>query len=162
MTPEIQQAIDAAVRQAIKDHRHDGVLTQNIYLNQILDPKFGQYARKWSYNLAFGETSVARPTNGTTSVGLLTGSSTTSGKLAPFPFRIHAIYVLSLDTTAATITFSNGAGSIGTVAKGTVAGAMVGVTALSATDINGGESITMVSSSAGNAIVITHLEFPDN
>lgn len=155
MNPEIKQYID----DQIKMHRHDGVLTQNIYMDQVIDPKFGKYLRKWSYNLLLGETSVARPTNGTTEVGLLTG---TSSKLSPFPFRIHALYVLSLDTTAGTITFNDGAGAIATVAKGTVAGAMVGVTAVSDTDINGGENISMVSSSAGNVIAITHLEFPDN
>lgn len=154
MTPEIQAAIDKAIR----DHRHDGVLTQNIYLNQVVDPKFGPYVRKWSYNLLFGESSVARPTNGATPLGIFTG---TTNLICPFPIRIHAIYVVSVDTSAGNITLKNGASTITTIAKGTVAGAMIGAATASNTTVNGGAVLSM-ESDGGNVIVILHFDWPDN
>lgn len=157
--PEIQRAIDSAVAQAIKMHRHDGVLTQNVYMNQIIDPKYGAYLRKWSYNLFFGETSVARPTNGATPVGALTGTTTSTRAL--FPLRIHGILVVSVDTVAGNITIKNGASTVATVAKGTVAGVVTGAATAANTDVQSNAVFT-IESDGGNAIVIINFEFPDN
>ncbi len=139
---------------AIKTHRHDGVLTQLVYLFNL----FG-FRGRWSYilnlnNANFGLTTF---TNGVTAVNMFTPNG-----IAPVPFRIANAFVTSLDTTAATISVKKNGSTIGSVAKGTTSGLMTGFTSFSDTDFVPGDVATVVSSSAGNAIVQLQVLFPTN
>jgi hypothetical protein len=147
LSPEVKKYVDEAIRIAIKMHRHDGVLTQNVYLSQIIDPASGLASLKWSLNLSQAFTSFAANTNGTTPVLILPG----------VPVSIGAVFLISNDTTAGTITVSNSAGTVCTIAKGTVAGAMVGAISLANSSAHTG--LQIVSSSAGNARVIFILQY---
>ncbi len=162
MTPEIQAATQRMIDDAIKNHRHDGALTQVIYLNQVVDPVFGPRRYKWSANLDLGETSIARKTNGVTAVNVFFDNFE-NPITCPYYMRVNAMYVISLDTTAGTISLLKGASTVGTVAKGTVSGVMTGSVNLDDTlrIYVPGNGCGIVSSSAGNAIVILQLEFSD-
>ncbi len=155
MDDEAKKEVSGMIAEAIKSHRHDGVLTQVVYLDKIIDPVFGRYARKWSEMFALGETSIARPTNGTSPVSIF-------GAVNPYYFRLHAVVVISGDTTAGNIIVKNGSNTSATVAKGTTAALLFGATSLANTDFVPGTDCTIESSSAGNAVVILFLEFPDN
>lgn len=147
--------IDEAVRIAIKTHRHDGVLTQNVYLNQI----FG-FRRRWAEILNLNEVlfTFGAVTNGTTPVHVFNGGLNQT----PAPFLIAAMQVTSLDTTAGNISLKNGASTVATVAKGTVAGVMIGATSIANNNVLPNTDITVVSSTAGNALVQFQVLFPFN
>lgn len=149
-----KQEVQVMITEAIKMHRHDGVLTQLVYLSQL----FG-FRPKWQDNLDLGETSIARATTGTTPVPMF---ETSILGTTPFPFTVHAVYVISNDTTAGNIILKNGSSTVCTIAKGTVAGVMVGAPSLSSASYVSGAVCTIQSSSAGNATLIMHIEFPDN
>lgn len=89
---------------------------------------------------------VAVPTNGTTSVNVF---GTTNG----FAGTITSIKVIAQDTTAGNITIADTAGTVATIAKGTTAGIVTGTTSLANTGFTSTGTLTVVSSSAGNAIV---------
>ncbi len=89
---------------------------------------------------------VAKATNGTTPVNVIAAT-------VPFGATITGIYGISLDTTAGTITVADTAGTVATFAKGTVSGVMTGAASLANTAITAGNTLTIVSSSAGNANV---------
>lgn len=95
---------------------------------------------------AVGYFQVAKNTNGTTPVNVIAAT-------VPFNCTITGVYLISLDTTAGNITVADTAGTVATIAKGTVAGVMVGATSLANTSITSGNTLTIVSSSAGNANV---------
>ncbi len=139
---------------AIKMHRHDGVLTQLVYLNQI----FG-FRRRWAEILQINELSFTfgAVTNGTTPVHVFGGNN-----VAPAPFLIVAMRVTSLDTTAANISLKNGSSTVATIAKGTVAGVITGATSIANNNVTPGTDVTVVSSSAGNALVQFDVLFPFN
>ncbi len=147
MDEETKNEIKLMIEEAIKSHRHDGVLTQNVYTSQLIDPIFGAYQKKWSSNLGEAFTSVVASTNGITAVNVLHN----------VPVSIGAVFVISKDTTAATITVSNVAGTVCTIAKGTVAGVMTGATSLSNSSAH--TALQVVSSSAGNAFVILEIQY---
>lgn len=142
------------ITDAIKWHRHDGVLTQLVYLYNL----FG-FRNRWSYilNLNNANFGIATLTNGTTLANVFT-----PGGIVPIPFRISVAYVISMDTTAANISIQKNGGTIGTVAKGTSAGLMTGFTSFSDTDFLPGDTCKIVSSSSGNAIVNLQVLFPTN
>lgn len=150
MTPTLEE-IKRLIEDAIKWHRHDGVLTQLVYLTQL----FG-FRPKWAYLLDLGETSMTRLTNGTTVVNVFGANG------APFPFRVNAVYLISRDTTAGNITLKQAGNTVCTIAKGTVSGAMVGAASLSNQEYLRGDACSIVSSSGGNAVVMLQIEFPDN
>ncbi len=137
------------IADAVKWHRHDGVLTQLVYLYNL----FG-FRQRWS-NILDGDYlcfNFAIDTNGTT---VRTFNTDT--------FRIVSIYVISLDTTAATITIKNTGSTVTTIAKGTVSGGMVGAVSLANTDFTSRVStISVESSSAGNARIMISVLFPNN
>ena len=93
-----------------------------------------------------GYFTVAKATNGTTPVNVIAAT-------VPFGATITDVYVTSLDTTAGNITIADTAGTVATIAKGIIAGVMTGATSLTNTTITGGDTLTIVSSSAGNANV---------
>lgn len=71
-----------------------------------------------------------------------------------YSFTITSVLTVSEDTTAANITLSNNGNTVVVIAKGTTAGGVVGGYSLANTSYNANNPITIVSSSAGNAIVI--------
>ena len=89
---------------------------------------------------------VCVPTNGMSAVNVF-------GATVPFNATITSVSVISQDTTAGTITVADTAGTVATIAKGTVAGAMTGAVSLANASITSGNTLTVVSSSAGNAYV---------
>lgn len=93
-----------------------------------------------------GYFSASVNTNGTTPVNFF-------GTTVPFTGTITGIYLVSEDTTAGNITIADTAGTVATIAKGTVSGAMVGAASLANTGLTLGDTMTIVSSSAGNARV---------
>ena len=96
---------------------------------------------------------VAKNTNGTTNVNVFgTGG-------APFPLTAVGVFVISLDTTAGNITLLRRADTVCTIAKGTVAGVMVGATSLSNTTYKTGDVCQVDSSTAGNATVFITFTF---
>lgn len=93
-----------------------------------------------------GYFSVAQITNGTTPVNVIAAT-------VPFNATITGVYLISNDTTAGNITLADTAGTVATIAKGTSSGVMVGAVSLANTAITSGNTLTIVSSSAGNATV---------
>lgn len=90
---------------------------------------------------------IATNTNGTTNVNVFgTGG-------APFSLTVTGVYLISKDTTAGDITVLQRANTVCTIAKGTVAGVMVGATSLSNTVYAAGDACQVDSSTAGNATV---------
>ncbi len=162
MDENTKKYIDDHIAEAIRNHRHTGVLAQNIFLNQIVDPVYGAAVRKWSSILNLGETSIARKTNGTNAVNVFFDNSETA-ITCPYFMRVNAMYVISLDTTAGTISLLKGISTVGSVAKGTTAGLLFGSVNLDDTlrVYEPGQACGLVSSSAGNATVILQLEFSD-
>ncbi len=139
---------------AIKTHLHNGVLAQLIYLNNI----FG-YKVRWADILNLPELNYTLNvrTNGTTPVNAFQGFA---GNATPTSFEISLVSLMSLDTTAATITIKKNSSTVATIAKGTVAGAFVGATSASNLLFNPGDVLSVVSSSAGNAVVKVEVLFP--
>lgn len=91
---------------------------------------------------------IIASTNGTSAVSVF-GSSGLS-----FPIVITHINVTAQDTTAGNITVENPTGTVvGTIAKGTTAGVVTGVTTLANTTVSAGTNLVVKSSSAGNARV---------
>lgn len=93
-----------------------------------------------------GYFTVAKATNGTTPVNVIAAT-------VPFTCTITGVYLISEDTTAGNITLADTAGTVATIAKGTSSGAMVGATSLANTGVTSGNTLTIVSSSTGNAMV---------
>lgn len=89
---------------------------------------------------------VAKGTNGTTPVNVIAAT-------VPFAAIITGVYLISEDTTAGNITIADTTGTVATIAKGTVSGVMVGAASLTNTTVNLGDTLTIVSSTAGNANV---------
>lgn len=141
---------------AIKMHRHDGVLTQNVYLNQLF-----AYRQRWNEILNLNNLlyTFAGTTNGTNVVNV---SPAGNDGATPAPFQIAFIYLVSLDTTAGNITIKNNASTVATIAKGTVAGAFVPALSAANVTFNPGDVLSIVSSTAGNATVFFQVRFPFN
>lgn len=95
---------------------------------------------------AAGYFQVAKDTTNTTPVNVFAAT-------VPFACTITGVYVISKDTTAGNITVADTAGTVATIAKGTSAGVMVGATSLANTSVSAGNTLTIVSSSAGEATV---------
>lgn len=90
---------------------------------------------------------IAVLTNGTTPVNVF------SPKGASFKGTITGVFVIAQDTTAGNITPKVGGNTVVTIAKGTTSGGMTGGGALSNINFVPGQSVQIVSSSAGNALV---------
>ncbi len=149
-----EQQIKQWIADAVKWHRHDGVLTQLVYLFQV----FG-FRQRWAEILETNELSfqIIVDSNGTTPVFVF------GNGVVPGPFRIESIYIISLDTTAGTITFTrNGTDTVATIAKGVVSGAMVGAVSLTNREFEPGDTLSFVSSSAGNVRVSFNFLYPNN
>ena len=84
-------------------------------------------------------------TNGTTTVNVF------GAKGAPFTGTITDFTALALDTTAGNITLAVNGNTVAVIAKGSTAGVVTGAGALSNTTFHLGDTVTLVSSSAGNA-----------
>lgn len=88
-------------------------------------------------------------TNGTTPVNVFpTG--------LPFSLTYTAMVSIALDTTAGTITLANGVNTVATIAKGATQGALVGATSYANTVQTRGTPATVVSSSAGNSLLLIY------
>ncbi len=86
-------------------------------------------------------------TNGTIAVNVFGPNG------APFAGTITNFETTALDTTAGNITLKINGNTVGTIAKGTVAGGITGLSsALTTKNFNPGDSVTLVSSSAGNSL----------
>ena len=86
-------------------------------------------------------------TNGTTAVNVF------GPKGAPFKGTITTYELTALDTTAGNITLAVNGNVVSTIAKGVTAGGLGGPTAaLANVSFNPGDKVTIVSSSAGNAL----------
>lgn len=90
---------------------------------------------------------ITASTNGTTAVNVF------GTKGAPFKGTITGVFVISQDTTAGNITPKVAGSTVVTIAKGTTSGALVGGVSLANTAFNPGDTVQVVSSSAGNAQV---------
>jgi len=86
-------------------------------------------------------------TNGTTNVSVFGADGLGQD------ITITGVFAISLDTTAGNITVENGASTVVTIAKGTVAGVTVGGVTLANTAVAAGTDLQVDSSSAGNARV---------
>jgi hypothetical protein len=93
------------------------------------------------------ENIIETTTNGTTAVNVF------GSKGAPFSGTITGVFVIALDTTAGNITPKVNSNTVVTIAKGTTAGVLVGGVTLANTSFNPGDTVQVVSSSAGNAQV---------
>lgn len=91
---------------------------------------------------------ILATTDGTTAVSVF-------GAAGPgYAITIVGIMLVSLDTTAGNITVENPASTVvATIAKGTVAGVVVGATTLANTAVAATSNLIVDSSSAGNARV---------
>jgi hypothetical protein len=88
-------------------------------------------------------------TNGTTAVNVF------GSKGAPYAMTITGFIVIAKDTTAGNITLANAGSTVAQVAKGTTAGALVGEDGgIANGSVKAGATVTVVSSSAGNAVVL--------
>lgn len=150
------------ITEAIKWHRHDGVLTQRVLLNQL----FG-FRRRWNdiLNLNVIVFSLPGATNGTTPVTFVD----TSNGATPFAFLVTSAIATALDATAGTITLKkNGSTTILTITKSTTAGVVTGNTSLNtsgtppANQLNPNDILTVESSSAGNVFIQVQVLFPNN
>lgn len=122
-------------------HRHDGITSV------VMTPTYlqGDYLKN----------SVVVTTLGTTPINVFSGvSATTTPTNCPFNLTVTAVYLVSNDVTAGNITLSNSGNTVATIAKGVVAGTMVGATSLANTLVTVTNQFTVVSSSAGNAQII--------
>ncbi len=151
-TEEIKQWITDAV----KWHRHDGVLTQRVLLNQL----FG-FRRRWNdiLNLNTLTSTMNAVTNGTTPV--TTFIDTADGS-TPFAFLVVVVGAISLDSTAGTITVKKNSSTICTIVKSTTPGVIQYATSVANNSLVPGDILSAVSSSAGNAIVKVEVLFPSN
>lgn len=151
-TEEIKQWITDAV----KWHRHDGVLTQRVLLNQL----FG-FRQRWAdiLNLNTITSTINAITNGTTPVTTFIDTATGA---TPFNFLVAIVSAVSLDTTAATITLKKNALTICTITKSTTPGVIQYATSVANNILVPGDILSAVSSSAGNAIVKVEILWPNN
>ncbi len=113
-------------------HTHDGVDAPKVSHSNLKDAP--NYFCK------------STTTNGTNSVNVFSIPVT-------YNLTITGVFITSLDTTAGNITLTNNGTTVCLIAKGTTSGAMVGATSLANTSYTAGNSLTLVSSSAGNAQV---------
>ena len=129
--------------------RHDdaqqyGVRKVPFHVHNSLDSPQLQ----WSNLLGAPNTFViAAETNGTTNVDVFGAGG------VPFNMTVTGVYLISKDTTAGDITLLRGADTVATIAKGTVAGAVIGATSLSNTQYTFKQACQVDSSTAGNATV---------
>lgn len=93
-------------------------------------------------------------TNGTTAVNVFGANG------APANITITGFVVGAKDTTAGNIALKQGSTTIASVAKGTSTGALtIEEAALSSPAIGAGTAVTVVSSSAGNALCFVYYTF---
>lgn len=137
---EILKLIEDRIEAAARDKRYSTAYT-NITHNGIDGPILSYLPLNKSFLC------VAAATNGTTAVNVFT----TFG--SPVIGVITGVFVIAQDTTAGNITLKNAGSTVVVVAKGTVTGAMTGGVSLANTALKKGGSVTIVSSSAGNATV---------
>lgn len=151
-TDEIKQWIT----DAIKWHRHDGVLTQRVLLNQLFGFRIRWYDVLNINTVAFNINAV---TNGTTPV--TTFIDTASGA-TPVSFLVAVVGAISLDSTAGTITLKKNSSTICTITKSTTPGVIQYATSVANNILVPGDILSAVSSSAGNALVTLQVLFPNN
>ena len=96
---------------------------------------------------------VIATTNGTTAVDVF------GSKGAPANLTITGCFLISNDTTAGNITPKTNGNTVATIAKGTASGALVGAASLSNTTVKAGQTVQVVSISAGNAQVFIFFTF---
>lgn len=106
-----------------------------------------KYGNKVGYDEVQGGVIIAE-TVGTAAVSVFGSSG------LEFPIVIVDVKVVSLDTTAGNITVENPASTVvTTIAKGTVAGVVVGGVTIANASVAAGNNVIVKSSSAGNARV---------
>lgn len=98
---------------------------------------------------------IATDTKGTTPVNLFNAKPPRAFNNggAPYNFTITGVFLISKDGTAGNLSLVNNGNTVATIAKGTVAGTMVGATSLANVSYTQGRKIQIVSSSTGNGTV---------
>jgi len=95
---------------------------------------------------------IAVNTNGTTNVDVFGSGG------SPYDLVITGVFLIAKDATAGSITVLQGTNTVCTIAKGTVAGVMVGATSLLNTRYSKKDAFQVDSSSTGNATVFITYE----
>lgn len=95
-----------------------------------------------------GYFTVAVKTNGTSAVNVFSAAG------APVALTVTSVVSIAQDTTAGNITLSQASNTVATIAKGTTSGALVGGASLAHTSYAAGDACQVLSSSAGNSIVV--------
>ena len=90
---------------------------------------------------------IATTNGSTTAINLVDASG------APQALTVEGVFVVSQDVTDGNITVVNGTNTVCTIAKGTVAGVMVGEAALTYRNVAAGAIFTTITSTTGNAKV---------
>lgn len=93
-----------------------------------------------------GYYAVATTTTGGTPVNVFTSTLQFAG-------TITGVYIISNDTTAGNIIVADSSGTVATIAKGTSSGTMIGAVSLANARFSAGDTLTVVSSTSGNATV---------
>lgn len=143
---KIEQMIDEKIQNALFNYNKTSLSMPRHTHNNVdslpLDPKyFLKYATLIAPNVIIVKTTGTSPVN-VFPTGL------------PFNLNYTAMLSIALDTTAGNISLLNGANTVATIAKGTVSGAVVGAISYSNILQKQGTPATVVSSSAGNSLVI--------
>lgn len=108
----------------------------------------GVDAWKYTTQTSTQFSAITADTNGTTAVSVFGAG----GYIRDI--TITGVYLISKDTTAGNITVENPTATVvSTIAKGTVAGVMVGASSLANTSVTAGTNLVVDSSTAGNATV---------
>jgi hypothetical protein len=94
------------------------------------------------------ESVISAVSNGTTAVSVFGSAG------LPYPITIKSVYLIARDTTATNITVEAPASTVvATIAKGTVAGVLVGATSLANTTVPANTNVILDGSSTGVAQV---------
>ena len=122
-----------------------------------LNPSFDGKVKALGFDAKHGNgiSETVRETNSTTNVTVFDNPSGFEG-------TITGVYVVALDATAGNITISTQAGTVCTIAKGTVTGAAVFTATLLNTAITPAGSVVIVSSANANARVYIAYKVSDN
>lgn len=148
--PEIASYINGQIAKSQKDARYSTSNAVYHTHNGIDAPKiqYGNIVNAPNYFITTALTAGTTPTPFFSSNG------------ANFPLTVTSIFLISNDTTAGNITVKNNGNTVATIAKGTVAGAMVGASSLANTAYNANFPFTVESSSTGNARVLLTFTIP--
>lgn len=113
-----------------------------------LNPEFGGRAAAQGFDALHGNgiSVTAKDTSGTTVIQVFRNPIQFAG-------AITGVFLIAKDTTTGNIVVKRGDDTVATIAKGASAGALVGASSLANADLTPDDSVTIESSTAGNATV---------